>query len=44
LKQRKILVRYFDQPRLQDCLRITVGTPREVRLLLEEMKDIGTAV
>jgi histidinol-phosphate aminotransferase len=35
LKQRKIFVRYFDQPRLQDCLRITVGTPREVRLLLK---------
>jgi len=37
LKRRKILVRYFDVPGLQDCLRITVGTPREVRTLLDEL-------
>jgi histidinol-phosphate aminotransferase len=29
LKARKILVRYFKQPRLDDALRITVGTPEE---------------
>lgn len=40
LKNRKILVRYFDLPSLQDCLRITVGTPREIRLLLRELKEI----
>jgi len=38
LKRRKILVRYFDTPRLADCLRITVGTDREVEALLEAMR------
>ena len=41
LKSKKILVRYFDVPGLQDSLRITVGTPQEVRALLKEMKAIG---
>ena len=40
LKQKNILVRYFDVPGLQDCLRITVGTPREINLLLQAMKAI----
>jgi histidinol-phosphate aminotransferase len=40
LKRRKILVRYFDVPGLQDCLRITVGTPKEVQALLHEMTTI----
>jgi histidinol-phosphate/aromatic aminotransferase/cobyric acid decarboxylase-like protein len=34
-------VRYFDVPGLQDSLRITVGTPQEIRALLKEMKAIG---
>lgn len=34
LKARKILVRYFDTPRLADCLRITVGTDAEIDALL----------
>ena len=40
LKRRKILVRYFDTPGLQDCLRITVGTPKEVKALLDELANI----
>jgi len=40
LKSRNILVRYFDTPGLQDCLRITVGTLQEIRSLLKEMKTI----
>jgi len=40
LKRRKILVRYFDAPGLRDCLRITVGTPKEVRALLQELATI----
>jgi len=42
LKSRNILVRYFDTPGLQDCLRITVGTLQEIRSLLREMKAIDT--
>ena len=37
LKRQKILVRYFDAPGLRDCLRITVGTPREIALLLKAL-------
>ena len=40
LKRRKILVRYFDAAGLQDCLRITVGTPKEIQVLLKEMAAI----
>jgi histidinol-phosphate aminotransferase len=40
LKQRRILVRYFDQPGLRDSLRITVGTPRQNAILLNEMETI----
>jgi len=41
LKRRKILVRYFDLAGLQDCLRITVGRPREIQALLKEMAAIN---
>ena len=37
---RKILVRYFAQPRLDDCLRITVGTDDETDALLAALRDI----
>ena len=37
LKRRKILVRYFDVPGLQDCLRITIGTPKEIQTLINQM-------
>lgn len=40
LKRRKILVRYFPIRRLEDCLRITVGTDEEVDALLHELKAI----
>jgi len=40
LKERKILVRYIDQPRLDDCLRITVGTDEEIGTLLEKLAEI----
>lgn len=34
LRERKVLVRYFDQPRLAECLRITVGAPADNDALL----------
>jgi len=40
LKRRKILVRYFDTPRLADCIRITVGTDEEIEQLLAAMKKL----
>lgn len=43
LKERKILVRYFDQPRLDDCLRISIGTDAETDALLAALGEILTA-
>jgi len=40
LKERNILVRWFDAPRLRDCLRITVGTDAENDALLAAMRDL----
>lgn len=40
LKERKILVRYFDQPRLNDCLRISIGTDMEIDALLAATAEI----
>lgn len=41
LKDRGILVRYFQQPRLDDKLRITVGTDRQNAALIEALKRLG---
>lgn len=35
LKQEKIIVRYFKKPRIDNYLRITIGTDREMDVLLE---------
>jgi histidinol-phosphate aminotransferase len=35
LKEQGILVRYFDRPRLDDKLRITIGTPEQNAALIE---------
>ena len=41
LKNKKILVRYFDTVGLQDCLRISIGSSREMRALVQELKVIN---
>ena len=43
LKRRGILVRYFDQARLRDRLRITVGAPGENDALLASLEALGAA-
>lgn len=40
LKRKKILVRYFDTPRLSGCLRITVGTDDEIAALLSALETM----
>lgn len=40
LKQRRVLVRWFDQRLLRDGLRITVGTPQETEALLQALDAI----
>ncbi|HEY9632039.1 MAG TPA: histidinol-phosphate transaminase [Coleofasciculaceae cyanobacterium] len=43
LKQQGILVRYFNQPRLDDKLRITVGTPEQNETLLKVLGELMTS-
>lgn len=40
LKDRGILVRHFDTERIREYVRITVGTPEQMRLLLQNIRDI----
>ncbi|MCR5056257.1 MAG: histidinol-phosphate transaminase [Clostridia bacterium] len=40
LKKRRVLVRHFSKPRIDDYLRITVGTREQVDILLGELKTI----
>ena len=41
LKRRKILVRYFDVEGLRDCLRITIGAPKEVQAFIDQILVLG---
>ena len=43
LKARNILVRYFDQERLRDRLRITVGTEQQNAALLGALREVLSA-
>lgn len=40
LQQRGIFIRYFDTPRLKDCLRISVGRPEDTDALIEALKEM----
>jgi histidinol-phosphate aminotransferase len=40
LTKRKILIRYFDVAGLDDCLRITIGTPAEMKTLVTELRRL----
>lgn len=40
LKKRGILVRHFGEERINDYLRITVGTKEEIQIVIENMKAI----
>lgn len=40
LRERKILVRYFNKPRIEQFLRITIGTDEEMKLLVTALKEI----
>jgi histidinol-phosphate aminotransferase len=41
LRERGIMVRYFDSPRVRDCLRISVGLPEHTTALVEALREIG---
>lgn len=40
LRERKIIVRYFNKPRLNQFLRISIGTDTEMSALLEALREI----
>ncbi|MFM7383955.1 MAG: pyridoxal phosphate-dependent aminotransferase, partial [Microcystaceae cyanobacterium] len=44
LKARKVLVRYFNQPRITDYVRITIGTEEETQALLTAITEIKKSV
>jgi histidinol-phosphate aminotransferase len=40
LKEKKIYVRYFDKPRIDQYLRITIGTDEQMERLYEALSEI----
>lgn len=40
LKKRGVLVRHFDAPRIAERLRITIGTPEQMRVLMQKLDEI----
>jgi histidinol-phosphate aminotransferase len=40
LRERGILVRHFDKPRISEYLRITIGTPEQMTALIAALKEI----
>jgi len=40
LQQKGILVRYFDQPRLQNSIRISVGKPEHTDALIRVLREL----
>ena len=40
LRKKGIFVRYFDTPRLKDCLRISVGKPEDTDALVKALKEV----
>ena len=40
LKERGVLVRYFDRDRLYDYVRISIGTRQQLDILLEKIKEL----
>lgn len=40
LREQKILVRWFDAPEVKDSLRITIGTPAEMRAFVRAVRKI----
>lgn len=40
LKNKNIFVRYFNKPRINEYLRITIGTPEQMEALIKSVKEI----
>jgi histidinol-phosphate aminotransferase len=44
LRKQGILIRYFDTPGLRNCVRISVGLPRDTDRVIEALAEIGATV
>ena len=44
LRERGVLVRYFDAPGVRGCIRISVGRPGDTDRLVEALAEIGAGV
>ena len=44
LRQRGILVRYFDSPGLRNCIRVSVGRPVDTDRFTDALMEIGVAI
>lgn len=44
LRERGILIRYFDTPGLRNCVRISVGRPHDTERVIEALQEIGATV
>ena len=44
LRERGILVRYFNEPALRNCIRISVGLPRDTDRVVDALSEIGATV
>jgi histidinol-phosphate aminotransferase len=44
LKERKVLVRYFENPRIKDYVRISVGTDQEIAKLLQTINEMKSSL
>ena len=40
LKEKNIFVRYFNKPRIDNYLRITIGTNEQMEALIKALKEI----
>lgn len=40
LQKKGIFIRYFDSPRLRDCVRISIGKPEDTDALIETLKEV----
>jgi len=43
LRENGILVRYFNQPRIDNCLRVSIGTDEEMKAFIDAVKAIAVA-
>jgi histidinol-phosphate aminotransferase len=40
LEREGVLVRYFNKPGLKDCIRISVGKPKQTEALLQTLREV----